>query len=258
MAKRLNLTRDSLASFLKDHEQIKQFEKLFAAAGDISDGGVEAASIAADNANAAAVLAQWQAAQAQQEQAISNAQATAQQALALIDRLQQQTELLALAPPDREVKRSRYGSFLSTQTQVAATANTATAITINTTDLSRGVYVGTPNSRIYVDNEGVYNLQFSIQLDKTSGGTANFWIWPRVNGFDVANSASQIQIQGNNAEIFSAANFFFDLKAGDYIELMFAVSDVSVQLQYFAAAAPVPAIPSIIVTVSNNIQGVQQ
>jgi hypothetical protein len=38
---------------------------------------------------------------------------------------------------------------------------------------------------------------------------------------------------------------------------MFSVSDTSVQLLSVAAAAPVPGIPSIILTVSNNIGGIQ-
>ena len=123
--------------------------------------------------------------------------------------------------------------------------------------MSKGVYVGSPTSRIYVDTEGIYNFQTSIQLDKTSGGTAQFYLWFRKNGVDVTDSASQIRIQGNDAEIFSSLNFFFGLKANDYVELMFSVSDTSVQILSAAAVAPVPGIPSIILTVSNNIGGVQ-
>ena len=163
---------------------------------------------------------------------------------------------LASTPPvTPQLKRARYGSFYDTTTQTATTINTAKAITFNTTDLSNGVYIGSPTSRIYVDNEGIYNYDMSFQLDKTSGGTANFYIWFRLNGVDVPNSASYIQIQGNNAEIFSSLNYFFDLKSGDYVEIMFSVSDLSVEIASFAAAAPVPAIPSIILTVANNIEG---
>jgi hypothetical protein len=163
---------------------------------------------------------------------------------------------LALSPPvTPQLKRARYGSFYDTTTQLATTINTAKAITFNTTDLSNGVYIGSPASRIYVDTSGIYNYDMSFQLDKTSGGVGNFFIWFRLNGVDVANSASYIQIQGNNAEIFSSLNYFFDLKANDYVEIMFSVSDLSVELAAFAAAAPVPAIPSIILTVANNIEG---
>jgi hypothetical protein len=163
---------------------------------------------------------------------------------------------LALSPPvTPQLKRARYGSFYDTTTQTGTTINTAKAITFNTTDLSNGVYLGTPTSRVYVDTPGIYNYDMSFQLDKTSGGVGNFYIWFRLNGVDVANSASYIQIQGNNHEIFSSLNYFFDLNAGDYVEIMFSVSTLSVELAAFAAAAPVPAIPSIILTVANNIEG---
>ena len=165
-------------------------------------------------------------------------------------------QALAVSPPvTPQLKRARYGSFYDTTTQLGTTINTAKAITFNTTDLSNGVYIGTPTSRVYVDTPGIYNYDMSFQLDKTSGGVGSFYIWFRRNGVDVANSASYIQIQGNNAEIFSSLNYFFDLNAGDYVEVMFSVSDLSVEVAAFAAAAPVPAIPSIILTVANNIEG---
>ena len=78
-----------------------------------------------------------------------------------------------------------------------------------------------------------------------------------MNGVDVPDSASQIRIQGNNAEIFSALNYFFDLKANDYVEVMFSVTDLSVELLAVGAVAPHPGIPSIILTVANNIGGIQ-
>ena len=161
-----------------------------------------------------------------------------------------------MTPPPREFKRSRYGSFYDTTTQTATVINTATAITFNTTDLSQGVFLST-TSRVMVDTEGIYDFQISIQLDKTTGGTAEFYIWLRLNGVDVADSASQLRLQGNNAEVFAALNYFFDLKAGDYVEIMFSVTDLSVELLAVAASAPVPGIPSIILTVSNNIGGIQ-
>lgn len=188
------------------------------------------------------------------------------QALAALEAIGQALQMIALAPPVQPVipyedvsppitprKRVRSGMFYDTTIQTAVAANTAYSITYNTTSITEGVYLGSPTSRIYVDEPGRYNVQFSVQLDKTSGGTALFYIWVAVNGTDVTDSCSQIQIQGNDAEIFSAANFFLDLKAGDYVELKWAVSDTSVQLQYFAATAFGPAIPSIIVTVANNI-----
>jgi hypothetical protein len=276
----LGLTRDQLAEFLSSPEQIKQFENLFAVADtvvDVPDGIVVIdfeAGLAQSSANDA--LAEI-AAQAQ-ESAVSSAlaESKANQALALIDNLRKTVEGLQITPtlesidnlkkaveglqmtpPPKEFKRARYGSFYDTTTQLATVINTATAITFNTTDLSQGVFIGSPASRIVVDSEGVYNFDTSFQIDKTSGGTARFYFWFRLNGVDVSDSASKIRIQGNDAEIFSSLNYFFDLKANDYVEMIFSVDDLSVELKSFVAAPPVPSIPSIILTVNNNIGGVQ-
>jgi len=169
--------------------------------------------------------------------------------------VQEVRQIVETLPPPREFKRSRYGSFYDTTTQTATAINTAKAITFNSTDLSRGVTIGSPTSRIVVDTEGIYNFQTSIQLDSTVATAEEFYLWFRKNGVDVPYSASQARVQGNNAEVFLALNYFFDLKAGDYVELMFSVSSLGVQLLATAGAAPVPAIPSIILTVANNIQG---
>lgn len=174
-----------------------------------------------------------------------------------IAQLQSQIQALQVTPPPREFKRSRYGQFLDTTTQIPAAINTPYGVTFDTTDVSNGVYIGSPTSRIYVDERGIYNFLFSIQLDKTAGGVGLVWIWPRINGVDVPNSNSQVRIQGNNAEQLATIGYFFKLNAGDYVEIMYAVDDVTVQLQSFASSAFYPAIPSIILTVSNNIEGVQ-
>lgn len=282
-SRKLNLTRDQLAAFLTDQQQIRQFELLFSTVDTIqvivgTDFEYQADNAAANANNALAqisALAQETAVEdavlnAKVNQALSQlafiaqetaincalAENRANQALALVDELNKAVEGLQMTPPPREFKRSRYGSFYDTTTQVATTINTATAITFNTTDLSQGVFLST-TSRVMVDTVGIYDFQISIQLDKTTGGTAEFYIWLRLNGVDVTDSASQLRLQGNNAEVFAALNYFFDLKAGDYVEIMFSVTDLSVELAAFAAAAPVPGIPSIILTVSNNIGGIQ-
>jgi hypothetical protein len=180
------------------------------------------------------------------------------QALDAISALTQSVELLALAPPPREFKRSRYGAFYSTATQTATVVNTAKLITYNTTQLSQGVYVDSVvTSRVYVDTDGIYNFQTSIQLDSTVSTAEEFYLWFRQNGVDITDSASQVRVQGNNAEVFVALNFFFDLVAGDYVELVFSVSSLGVILLAAPAAAPHPGIPSIILTVANNIEGIQ-
>lgn len=175
----------------------------------------------------------------------------------VIAQLQSQIQALQVTPPPREFKRSRYGQFLDTTSQIPAAINTPYAVTFDTTDVSNGVYIGSPTSRVYVDERGIYNFLFSIQLDKTTGGVGLIWIWPRINGVDVPNSNSQLRLQGNNNEQLATIGYFFKLNAGDYVEVMYAVDDLTVQLTSFASSAFYPAVPSIILTVSNNIEGVQ-
>lgn len=171
--------------------------------------------------------------------------------------IQSQLQALALSPPPKEFRSPRYGSFYDTTTQTAAAINTAYAMTFNTTDLSQGVTRGTPTSRIFVDRPNVYNVQFSAQLDKTAGGVALAWVWLRKNGVNVPDSAGQIRIQGNNAEILAAWNYVIQLNAGDYIELMWEVDDTSVILLAEAASAVHPSIPSVILTVTDNISSLE-
>lgn len=171
--------------------------------------------------------------------------------------IQAQLQALALAPPPKQSRNPRYGSFYDTTTQTAAAINTAYAMTFNTVDLSSGVTQGTPTSRIYVDTPNVYNVQFSAQLDKTSGGVGLVWIWLRKNGTNVPDSAGQIRIQGNDAETLAAWNYLVRLNAGDYVEIMWEVDDTSVQLLYEAGTAVHPAVPSVILTVSDNISALE-
>lgn len=158
----------------------------------------------------------------------------------------------------------RYGSFYSTTTFTPAAINTAYAITFNKTytradgsEVVYGVYVDhTITSRIYVDNTATYNFQFSAQLKKTGGGTYNMFIWPRINGVNVADSATQVTLTGGaNAASVAAWNFVLNLQAGDYFELIYSADSTNVSIPYVAASSPVPAIPSVILTVTSCVGG---
>lgn len=147
----------------------------------------------------------------------------------------------------------RYGSFYDTTTQTAAAINTAYPITINTTAITNGVYIGTPASRVYVDRPGTYNFQFSCQLNKSTASAKTVYIWYRVNGNDVAASATAVTLAGTSAASVAAWNFVVVMNAGDYFELVWSTDDTSCQIQAAAAAGPVPSIPSVILTVTDNI-----
>lgn len=192
------------------------------------------------------------------EQAVQSLSLLANTLQAQVATVANDLQALALTPVQTPpLRQRRYGSFYDTTTQTAALANTAYAMTFNTTDLSAGVYIGSPTSRVYVDRPGVYNIQFSAQLDNTSGGDHLVWIWLRVNGTDVANTASEVRLKGNDAELVAAWNFLYNFKADDYFQLMWAVENTGVRIKAVAATAPVPAIPSVILTVTDNISAYQ-
>lgn len=168
--------------------------------------------------------------------------------------LQSEIESLSVAPAHTpQLPRHRYGSFYDTTDQTAALVNTAYAMTFNTTDLSLGVTLGTPTSRVYVDTANIYNVQFSAQLINVSGGAHRVWIWFRKNGTDVPDSTTAMRIQGNNTEAVAAWNYLLEMNAGDYFELMWEVDNVGVEIHADPATAVHPAIPSVILTVTNNI-----
>jgi hypothetical protein len=169
--------------------------------------------------------------------------------------LQTEIEDLQKAPPYLEtilsnLSKLNYGMFYDTTDQAAAVINTAYPITFNTTSVALGTYRGTPTSRIYVSTPAVYNFAFSVQLDKTSGGLARMYFWGRKNGTNIAESARHVHLQGNNNENVYAANLYVEMGGGDYFELVWSTDDTTAQLEASVAAAPVPAIPSVILTVN--------
>ena len=148
---------------------------------------------------------------------------------------------------------AKIGSFYSTQSQCALSINTPTAMTLNNTDaFSSGISI-VSNSRITVDSTGIYNLQFSAQIDRISGsGIDTIDIWYRVQGNDVADTNTKITISGsaNQAKTVASWNFFISLTAGQYVELMYSVTDTNIRIVYNAEnlTVPYPAIPSLILT----------
>jgi hypothetical protein len=155
-----------------------------------------------------------------------------------------------------EADAAPYGAFQDSTDQVAANTTTAYAITLNTTDYSSGVYVSS-SSRINVRNYGVYNIQFSIQFKNTTNDTQDVDIWFRKNGTNIADSNSRFSLpsrksSGDPSHLIAALNFFLELNANDYIEIMWRTTDTGVSIEHFdTSASPTrPAVPSAIVTAS--------
>lgn len=143
-----------------------------------------------------------------------------------------------------------HASYYDTTTQTNPTGGVVNLFTYNSVITEFRVRRGSPTSRIYVANAGIYNFQFSVQLDKTGGGASAVYIWPRINGDNVPDSATKVVIDGPNNEIVPAWNFVLDMNANDYFELAWESSDDRVIAPYVPPNAVVPGIPSIILTVT--------
>lgn len=137
----------------------------------------------------------------------------------------------------------------------STTANTPTAIKFGTTDISNDISVANDGSsnptRITFANAGLYDVSVNLQLDNSAGTDYSLYVWQRKNGTDIAASTSIISVPKASAggtTIFEF-NTLFNAAAGDYLQYMWAPSNVAVTLRYDAAQVSpfaAPAVPSAI------------
>jgi len=149
-----------------------------------------------------------------------------------------------------------YGAFQDSTDQVAANTTTAYPVTFNTTDFSNGVTIAS-GSRITVANDGIWNLQFSIQLKNTTNDGQDVDIWFRKNGTNIDNSNSRFHLvarkgTGDPSHIIAALNFFVEMAANDYVEIVWRTENTGVSIEHFGTStSPTrPAVPSAIATMS--------
>lgn len=144
-----------------------------------------------------------------------------------------------------------HGSFYDTTTQTNPVADTVNLMRFNSVyDAGTQYAVKKDTTRIFITQTGVYNIQFSAQLDKTGGSASDVFIWIRVNGQNVPYSASKVVIDGPNSEIIAAWNWVLVLGEGEYIELAWQSPDTNVILLAAPASGNIPEIPSVILTVT--------
>lgn len=148
-----------------------------------------------------------------------------------------------------------HGSFFDTTTQTN-TSGQVKAMEFNNTDstCTSGFSItnntlGRP-TRITAANAGVYNLQFSAQLNRETGGSPKqVDIWFAVNGTTIPNSNTGVTMQANDGKVVASWNFFVKLTAGQYVEIMWTQND-AVDLLAEVAGVNYPATPSVIATIN--------
>jgi len=151
-----------------------------------------------------------------------------------------------LFKPSRE---KFYAVYCSTQTQTLGAVGVGQPITFNTLESNQDITVS--GSNITIPTAGVYNIQFSAQLDRTGGGVDNAYIWLRKNGVDVPRSNTVVTVSGNAgaAKIVAAWNFVVTVTAGDVFQLYWTGTHSTIEL-LSQAYDSLPLIPSVILTVT--------
>ena len=143
------------------------------------------------------------------------------------------------------------GSFYENTTQTA-TANTPTAMLISQTGFLNNIALS-GTTGMQVNDAGYYNVQFSAQLYRTAGSSSQHVdIWLRVNGTDLNDTNSRVNINDHSIYHVAAWNWFVLLADTDTVEIMWSTTAATIELRSEVAnlVIPHPATPSVIATIN--------
>lgn len=141
-------------------------------------------------------------------------------------------------------------AYSSSQTQ-SIVANNILPLVYDTQDTAPSlVSVSLPDSNIVPSNSGLYKVLASVQLNRTSAGNSTVVMFPRVNGTEVANSATYLKINQQEEDVMTVEWFIY-LVGGDALQICVYSTDSDNECLAVVRDAPngIPAVPSIITTI---------
>jgi hypothetical protein len=148
-----------------------------------------------------------------------------------------------------------YGAF-SDYTSQSTTANTATLLALSNTDFSNEITLET-GSKITVANAGIYNFQFSAQVQNLDNEPQDVFIWLRQNGTDISGSTGVVGLPArkNPSDPFhdiKGWNYFLSMNAGDYVQIYWSTTNALVTVPTYAASGTPtkPSTASVVATLS--------
>jgi len=137
-------------------------------------------------------------------------------------------------------------------TDQTGSVSAATAIKLENTSFGAGISItndggGNP-TRITFAVAGTYALAPSIQFANSTAADHDATFWFRLNGTNIANSAGIVNIPkaADGGATLTQVVFYAQVTAGQYIEIMWLPENVGVTVDFTAAGAIAPAIPSVI------------
>ena len=145
----------------------------------------------------------------------------------------------------------RLGVFFDTTNQTDGSG--AVPMKFNTQALSRGVSLAN-DSRIYVDRDAIYEFELSPHIHNDDNQAHTFELWGRLNGTgQIANSRFIYSVPsshgGTPGALIPSQNFWLQMRAGEYVEMLWETDDEEVTIAYHAAEEGKPVSPSLLLTV---------
>jgi hypothetical protein len=140
------------------------------------------------------------------------------------------------------------------QAQITA-AGVPTQVLLDETDLSNGVTLNPLTGDVTVANAGVYNIQFSVQIENFSNDFADTVVWFRVNGNDIPKSASYMTTSaihgGAPGATIMTVNIFYTCAANDVLSLGWtSVLGETAITSIPPVGSTIPQAPGVIFTVN--------
>ena len=157
----------------------------------------------------------------------------------------------ATAVPFLSLAGRAYISAYSNTDQTGS-VSVATAVKIENTDFSAGISIANDGSgnptRITFAAAGTYALAPSIQFKNTDTNDHDATFWFRLNGTNIDNSARVVNIPkaADGGAMLAQIVIYEQVTAAQYIEIMWLPENVAVTLDFTAAGAIAPAIPSVL------------
>jgi hypothetical protein len=162
-------------------------------------------------------------------------------------------DVLSGKVPFDTITNRAFASFSDTSDQTGS-VSAATAVKFNTAEVvGAGITMVTDGSslptRLTFAVAGTYMISPSIQLANSDSNDHDATFWFAVNGTNIDRSASKVTVPkaaDGGAALFQIA-FYVTVTAGQYVQVLWLPEDTTVTLDFTAAGAIAPAVPSAVI-----------
>lgn len=147
-----------------------------------------------------------------------------------------------------------YGCFHNLANVTAVAADTVYQFEWPNVHINTNRVTVASNTQITIGQEGAYNFALELQAENTDNADRTAFIWLAKNGTDIDETCVRVSLLKEWKQVIVKEWIVNGLAANDYIEVRFAVDNISgIQLTALPAqASPYvrPAVPSAVITVT--------